>query len=109
MRDCLLFEDENRLVLLSGIAPEWFRNPAGIIFENLQTQFGDLSLSWKPDGNRATMNIRGACAPPDGFALRLAPSVNVQVLAQGRSVPVEANGDYMLQSDVHDVVVIFMN
>jgi hypothetical protein len=109
MRDCLLFEDQNRLVLFPGIVAEWFRDPAGISFENLQTHFGSLSLSWKPYGKRATMNISGACAPPDGFALRLAASVAVQVLAEGQPVPVDANGDHRLPRDVRDVVVMFGN
>jgi len=107
MRDCLLFEDENRLILLPGIAPEWFRHPAGIVFENLQTHFGSLSFSWKPDGNRATLHISGSCTPADGFTLRLAPSVAVRMLTGGQSVPADANGDYRLSSDVRDIIIVF--
>lgn len=107
MRDCLLFEDENHLVLLPGIPPEWLRNPAGLTLGNLQTQFGNISLSWKPSGNRATMHIGGACAPPDGFALRLPPSTTTQVFAEGQPVSADGNGDYRFSRDVRDVVIEF--
>jgi hypothetical protein len=107
MRDCLLFEDEGRLVLLAGVAPEWFRDPAGIRLENLQTHFGSLSLSWKPKGTRATMRISGAVAPPGGFFLRLPPSLAAQVLVEGRSVPADARGDYRLASGLGEIVIVF--
>jgi len=71
LRDCLLFEDGNRIVLLAGVDPAWFRSPKGIIVVNLPTHFGPCSLAWVPAAHGASLTLGGAAKPPGGFVLRM--------------------------------------
>jgi hypothetical protein len=67
MRDCLVFENDQRLVLMPGIPPAWFSYKAGIKIEGLPTYFGKLNLLWKPTQDRATFSLGGKAKPPKGF------------------------------------------
>jgi len=71
LRDCLVFEDRDRLVLLAGVPPEWFRHPKGIKVEGLETCFGTCSFHLAPRQNGALLRLTGAAAPPGGFVVRL--------------------------------------
>jgi hypothetical protein len=51
MRDSLLFEDKNKIILLGGIPEEWFKNPSGIKLKNMWTHFGTLSLDYRVNEN----------------------------------------------------------
>jgi hypothetical protein len=95
LRDSLVFEDEGRLVLLPGISPDWFRDKKGMAIENLPTHFGALSLGYQLAPGGATLTLSGA-APPDGFVLRLPPSLGAKCTVNGKLVPSEANGDVRL-------------
>jgi hypothetical protein len=44
IRDSLVYEDGNKLVLFSGIDPKWFRRELKI--NNFPTRFGNLTASW---------------------------------------------------------------
>lgn len=44
MRDCLVFEDGQRLVLLAGIPRHWFEQSEEIAVEDLGTYFGACSF-----------------------------------------------------------------
>jgi hypothetical protein len=71
LRDCLVFEDQDRLVLLAGVPPEWLRHPQGIRVEGLQTYFGPCSFHLAPRETGAVLELTGAAAPPGGFVVRL--------------------------------------
>jgi hypothetical protein len=97
MRDCLVFENDQRLVLMPGIPPAWFSYKAGIKIEGLPTYFGKLNLLWKPTQDRATFSLGGSAKPPKGFFLRLLESLEVKVTINGKNVPVEKAGEFLLQ------------
>ena len=71
MRDCLVFESYQQLVLLSGIGAEWFTHRDGFSIKDLPTYFGKLNLLWKPKQNGATLKLNGKAKPAKGFILRL--------------------------------------
>ena len=91
MRDCLVFENDQQLVLLSGVPPAWFTHEDGIMIENLPTYFGNLSLQWKPIAGGAVLTLAGQARPPEGFLLRLPLSLNPTLTVNGKTVsPVTA-------------------
>ena len=108
LRDCLVFEDEQRqrLVLLSGIPPDWFNNKEGIAIENMPTYFGKLDLRWRPRRGGATLELGGKSRPLKGHVLRLPASLNPQVTVAGRAISASAPGEFVLpprtlEAEVH--------
>jgi hypothetical protein len=86
LRDCLVFETEKRLVLLSGIPPAWFTHKDDIKIKNLPTYFGKLNLQWKLTQSGATLKIDGEAKPPKGFVLRIPPSLNPVVKVGNQTI-----------------------
>jgi hypothetical protein len=64
MRDSLVYEDGDQLVLFAGVPRKWLTGPLSI--ENLPTAFGTLSLRW--DGKN--LHVEGDARPPGGFVFR---------------------------------------
>ena len=79
LRDCLVYEDGQRLVLFAGIPKEWFRHPAGITIRNLPTHFGRLDVTWRVADGGATLRLGGDADPPDGLILSLPESLKPSV------------------------------
>ena len=90
MRDSLLFEDGDRLVLLGGVSPDWFGREMAVI--ELPTWFGPCSFRYVPKDNGATLTLDGA-TPPGGFVLRLPRELPATVEADGRRLERTAAGD----------------
>jgi hypothetical protein len=64
--------DERRLVLFAGVPDAWLRDPAGVAVTKLRTEFGQISVSAKPDGaDRLVIRLEGDARPPGGFELCL--------------------------------------
>ena len=98
LRDCLLFEDGDRLVLFGGVRPEWFRSAEGMKIVNAPTYFGDCSVKYLFDGTKdeGTMDVKGAARPAGGFVLRLPAAMVAMVTVGGRKIEREANGDFVI-------------
>lgn len=79
LRDCLVFEDGGKLILLAGVPEDWFTVPGGMEIENLPTHFGVLSLSWDMTEDGATLRLDGDVAPPAGFVLWLPEALGTGV------------------------------
>ncbi len=86
MRDCLAYEDAGRLVLLAGVAPQWFRDRAGMRVSQLPTHFGALTYEYRSAESSATLVISGAARPPDGFELRIPAGLVKLVRADGQEI-----------------------
>ncbi|HYW78389.1 MAG TPA: hypothetical protein VE890_02395, partial [Thermoguttaceae bacterium] len=71
LRDSLVYEDGDRLVLLAGVAPEWFTSDEPMVLDNLPTHFGACSLRYSVSGSEATLRVGGEANPPGGFEVRL--------------------------------------
>jgi hypothetical protein len=108
MRDCLVFEDNQRLVLLSGIPPNWFTHKDGIIIKELPTYFGKLNLLWKPTQGGATLRLDGVAKPPKGFLLRLPKSLNPTVTINGQAVSIGLVGEFILPPQTKQAQVSFV-
>jgi hypothetical protein len=91
LRDSLLYEDGDRLVLLAGVPPEWFSADEPLILENVPTHFGACSFRYEAKDNLASLEFSGPADPPGGFSLCLPQNLQAEVTADGR--PVERSGD----------------
>jgi hypothetical protein len=107
MRDCLAFENDRELVLLSGVPPAWFTYKDGIRIEGLPTYFGKLNLLWKPTRGGATLSLDGTAKPPNGFLLRLPESLEATVTVNGRTIPAMKAGEFLLQPHTREVHISF--
>lgn len=94
LRDCLLHEDGDRLILLGGVPPEWLRDPRGLK-ASLPTHFGTCSLEWTESEGGATLALSGA-RPPGGFVLRLPRGFATRVTVDGKEAPGTESGDFLL-------------
>jgi len=103
LRDCLAFEHGERLVLLPGIPPEWFKQSLAI--ENLPTYFGPLGIRIKAEGPSATLAFTGKAAPPGGFLLRLPPSLGIKARGDGVDLPATTSGDVAIPSGTKMVLL----
>jgi hypothetical protein len=106
MRDSLAFEDENRLVLLAGVPPEWLTYADGISVEALPTYFGPLSFAWSWEERGARLTLSGA-APPDGFVLRLPATLKASVIVGGKALEARSGGDFVLPAKTVQAEVKF--
>ena len=96
LRDALLFEDGDKLVLLAGVPLEWFTQSEGMKIENMPTHFGVCSLDYSVSGTGATLTISGAVAPAKGFVLRLPPGWAARAMRDGKPSNREPNGDLQI-------------
>jgi hypothetical protein len=90
MRDSLVHEDGDRLVLLAGVPPEWFKSDRAIEFRDWPTHFG--KCTFRLDPKTKTLQIQGV-TPPGGCLLRLPPDVNISISGMHKRQP---NGDIVL-------------
>jgi hypothetical protein len=90
LRDCLVFENAESLVLLGGVPPNWLEDPAGIEWGGLPTYFGACGLQYKAGAGAAELSLTGSAHPPDGFRLRLPNGFTVGDAKQA------SNGDWLL-------------
>ncbi len=103
MRDCLAFENGERLVLLSGVPPAWFTHENGITIESLPTYFGDLGLQWKPVTGGAIMTLAGQAQPPEGFLLRLPARLDPTLSVNGQAISAVTAGEFILPPTTNQV------
>ena len=108
MRDCLVFESDNeQLALLGGIPPAWFQHPEGMEVRGMETHFGSCALGWIPQEGGAKLRLFGTAKPPNGFLLRLPPSLNASVTLDGERIAVTPNGDFRLPKDTKEAYIKF--
>ena len=107
LRDCLLYENGERLVLLSGVPPAWFRAPGGMAIANMPTHFGRFSMAYKPTDRGAVVSLTGRARPPGGFELRLAGPGNPVVTVGGRPAARTPGGGYLLPPTARKAIVAF--
>jgi hypothetical protein len=104
LRDSLVHEDNDRLVLFAGVDPAWFIDPRGMAVRDLPTHFGTLSFSYRVTGGRAELNLSGSAAPPGGLLIAL-PKAPVQVEADGKSLSPMDDGRVLAPAGVKQVTI----
>ncbi len=107
MRDCFVFEEGDRLVLLAGVPDNWLEQPEKITVRGLHTYFGICSLSYDGSPQGGVLRFNGSAAPPDGFVLRWPLGHSVKLTADGKSIERQENGDFFLPGNTHQAVVSF--
>ncbi|MBC8109177.1 MAG: coagulation factor 5/8 type domain-containing protein, partial [Anaerolineae bacterium] len=69
-RAMFVYEDQQKLILFSGIPDAWATDPAGVSFEGLRTEFGAISASITSSApDKLVVRIEGKANPKDGFDL----------------------------------------
>ncbi|HUU93909.1 MAG TPA: hypothetical protein VM238_22170 [Phycisphaerae bacterium] len=96
IRDSLLVEDGDRLVLLAGVPPEWVAGNETMAVANMPTYFGTCSFEWKPADGGATLTLTGTAAPAQGFLLQLPASLKATVSVKGKRLRPSRGGDVVL-------------
>ncbi len=104
IRDALVFESGDKLVLFGGVPADWFKHPAGMRLENFPTHFGSYSASWTPTKSGASLTLSGPASPAGGFVLRLPANITAKITANGSVVP-GVNGDFLLPNKTTGAVV----
>jgi len=106
LRDSLVFEDGNRLVLLAGVPPDWFTSRLLMEVEKFPTHFGACSFLYKykrAEGGAATLSLTGSATPPEGFVLRFPPTLEGELKADGKTIARSENGDFLLPPATKEV------
>lgn len=101
LRDCLVFEDADSLVLLAGVPPAWLRDPAGVECDGLPTYFGACGIRYRIGADAAQLSLTGTARPPSGYRLRLPEGFAVEGAKQA------SNGDWMLATDKREWQIRF--
>ena len=86
IRDSLLYEDGNQLVLFAGVPPEWFAHKDGVEVKDLPTHFGRCSFKLSPTPDGATLDVTVQRDATVVLAVRAPPGVNVKTTLNGRPV-----------------------
>lgn len=107
LRDCLVFEDHDRLVLLSGIPEVWFKHKAGMAVQNLPTHFGNLTVHWRPSDRGAVLKVGPEAKPPEGFVLRLPESLKAKVTVAGQALKATYAGEFILPVEAREAHIRF--
>ncbi len=107
MRDSLACEDKDRLVILPGVAPEWFRDSAGMSVTGLRTHFGEFGFEYKPSVTTAQLRLTGAAGPPGGYSLRLPPGLASSVRTDGQDSASPGDGAWHLPPSAKEVTIVF--
>jgi hypothetical protein len=89
IRDSLLYETGNKLVLLAGVPPEWFGHKDGVEVKNLPTHFGRCSFKLEPGADGATLTVTTEREVPGGIVVSAPRGTNLKTILNGKAVPRE--------------------
>jgi hypothetical protein len=105
LRDALLHEDGDRLVLFAGVPPKWFTASQGMRIERMPTHFGLCSLRYRLEGGGASLELQSAA--PGGCVLALPRDRSMRVLCGGTTVTQQAAQGLLLPSGIRRVQIEF--
>jgi hypothetical protein len=103
VRDALLFEDGDRLVLLAGVPADWLRGPEPVAVRTMPTHFGPCTFRYEADGAQAVLTLSGEAAPPGGFVLRMPEGLAARVRIEAQNVASPNGRDYPLPAGTQRV------
>jgi hypothetical protein len=107
LRDSMVFENEGKLVLLSGIDPAWYTDPAGMEIQNMPTHYGLFDMQYKAHDNGATVSFSGRAEPPNGFELCLPDGVSAEARIDEEVIATSRAGRLQLPLIAGQIEVIF--
>lgn len=56
VRNCFVREEDDRLILVSGIRPHWLHGPEALTFGKAPTSWGPLSITIQVSGNEVSVS-----------------------------------------------------
>ncbi len=105
LRDSLLFETEDSLVLGAGMPAEWFRAGMAWGWTNVPTHFGSLSVQFDGRGAKPKLVLAGGVRPEDGVILKWPKEVHATLSVGGKPLVPLPNGDYVLPAKTRVVMI----
>ena len=103
VRDALLFEAGDHLVLLAGVPADWLSGPEPVAVRTMPTHFGPCTFRYEAEGTQAVLTLSGDAAPPGGFVLHLPEGLAARVRIEGKNVTSPNGRDYFLPADTQRV------
>jgi putative flippase GtrA len=94
IRNCFVREEENRLILCSGIPRVWLKENQTIAFGPAPTSFGDIQISIKPQGQNILVVWHGLWftkEPPIDIQLQGFKSVRITPATNSLELKIEAD------------------
>ena len=90
IRNLLVYEKDEKLVLADGVNEKWLDSKDGVAIKNFPTIFGTINYQLKKSGNILVLSVSGDAKPKDGFvfpspiksAIKKATINNVDVAVQ---------------------------
>lgn len=107
MRDSLVHEEDDRLVLFAGIPEEWFQSPQPIRIEGLPTHYGISSITYTYNAATKTGDLKMEGQPPRGHLLRIPRSRPCKVYATAEPLPFDLSGDCEMPRGIWRARVVF--
>jgi hypothetical protein len=98
LRDCLVYEDDESLVLAAGVPETWFQKPFSF---DLPTAFGNCDWRWSPSNDGATLKLTGTAKPPGGFVVQFPEKLGMKTKTE--NVRMMAPGEFTFPASVHKV------
>lgn len=103
IRDSLVLEESNRLVLFAGIPPAWFKNPGGLSLTGFPTAFGTLSVAYKLEGGKVTVKLTGDAAPSSGIVLRMPREMKTTLVGKGEKGADKIGSDIVIREGKKEI------
>ncbi len=106
IRDSLVFEDEEYLVLFAGIPEDWFYNNITII--DLPTYFGTISIHYVVNNilKQATLDITMDTYPPKGIHLRWPKQKSASFYNSITNAALQRDADVVIPPNVTAIKII---
>ncbi len=105
VRSMFVYEEGQRLALLTGASEAWLAEDNGITLEGFPTFFGNLTMHASMQGDKLTVKLSGDANPPEGFILSLprktAPS---EILVDGQRTPLPAGRSVIVNRQAGKIV-----
>ncbi len=103
LRDSLVFEESNRLVLFAGIPPAWFKAPGGLALTGFPTTFGTMSVSYKIEEGKVTVKLTGDAAPSSGIVLRMPKDMKTTLVGKGEKGAEKIGSDIVIREGKKEI------
>ncbi len=111
LRGMLVYEEENRLVLMAGIPRVWLDSHQTIQLRDAPTYFGKLSLALSVNREQEEQRIRiaitGDARPEAGFHFRLPilPEEVQSILVENEPIHLQADGSFTIPGAAHQILI----